>query len=119
MDLSVRAFMVPLRMPPSVARIMSPISRNSSAPMPRVVQAALPTRMPEVTSGRAPSPGTAFLLTVMPICSSAVSAALPVSSQGRRSITPRWQSVPADTTDSPPCDSLSHSTRALSTTARA
>ena len=52
--------------------------------------------------------GTAFLFSVMPTRSSACSATLPASPQGRRSITPRWQSVPPETMDKPPSDSRRH-----------
>ena len=46
--------------------MISPISRKSSRPSPRVVSAGEPMRSPEVTRGGRGSKGTALRLTVMP-----------------------------------------------------
>ena len=49
----------------------------SGSPIPRVVTAGVPIRIPEVTIGLRGSKGTMFLLTVIPARSSALSANLP------------------------------------------
>ena len=97
----------------------SPTRRNSATPKPRVVQAGEPSRMPEVTIGFSGSNGTPFLLQVMWARDSAASAALPVSFFGRRSTSIRWLSVPPATMSRPPDATVSASTLAFSTTARA
>ena len=61
-----------------------------------MVQAGVPSLMPEVTVGFSGSNGMPFLLQVMKARPSAASAALPDSFFGRRSTSMRWVSVPPD-----------------------
>ena len=87
-------------------------------PKPRVVQAGVPSRMPEVMVGFSGSNGMPFLLQVMWARPSAASATLPVSLFGRRSTSIRCVSVPPETI-SRPCDfKCSASALAFSTTLR-
>ena len=83
---------------------------------PRVVAAAEPTRMPEVTKGERGSLGMEFLFTVSPTDSSSFSASLPVMSAAVRSTRHRWLSVPPDTSLRPPSIMPWPSTRQFSTT---
>ena len=66
----------------------------SSQPMPRVVKAGVPMRMPEGSIGLRWSKGIMFLLTVMPQRSSACSAWRPVVPSAVTSARIRWLSVP-------------------------
>jgi len=50
---------------------------NSASFIPRLVSAAAPTLIPEVTNGLLVSPGTVFLFTVIPAAPSAASASFP------------------------------------------
>ena len=61
---------------------------------PRVVIAAVPTRIPLVTNGDLSSKGTMFLFTVMSAFPRAASASLPVMFLLRKSISIMWLSVP-------------------------
>ena len=72
-------------------------------------------RRPLVTNGLRGSSGIVFLFSVMPASSSVVWATLPVSSasNGRRSTTIRWLSVPPDTSRKPSAASASASADAL------
>ena len=83
------------------AAIVSPISRISSAPMPSVVTAALPSRSPLVYQAPLVSSGTTFRFKVMPADRSAASACRPFSPKGRTSTSTRWLSVPPVTTETP------------------
>ncbi len=74
--------------------IQPPIVRISSVPMPRVVSAGVPTRMPDGSIGLRSSNGIIFLLTVMPHRSSVASAILPPMPSGVTSTRTRWLSVP-------------------------
>ena len=83
--------------------------------MPWVVTDGVPMRTPLVTNGLRGSSGTVFLLSVMPASSSVDWATLPVSSasNGRRSTTIRWLSVPPETSRNPSPASASASADAL------
>ena len=61
----------------------------SPSRIPRVVTAAVPTRIPLVTNGDCVSRGTVFLFTVMSAASSAACATLPVSARFRKSTSMR------------------------------
>src|SRR6476660_2507115 len=99
------------------ARSISSATRTISAvPMPRVVSAGVPSRMPLVTNGDCGSSGIVFLLTVMPAWSSVFSEALPVKFLGRRSTSIRWVSVPPETIAKPRSTSAAARAFALSTT---
>ncbi len=65
------------------------------------------------------SKGTPFLLQVMLACSSAISAALPVTPLGRMSTSMTWLSVPPETMASPRSTRTAASARALSMVCRA
>ena len=54
--------------PTSTRSISSAMRRISGLPMPRVVSAGVPSRMPLVTNGDCGSSGIVFLLTVIPAC---------------------------------------------------
>ena len=88
----------------------------SASPMPRVVTAGVPSRMPLATIGGFLSKGIAFLLTVMCALPSAASATLPVMPFENTSISIRWLSVPPLTTRKP-CVAMADASRlALATT---
>ena len=81
---------------------MKPAMRSiSGSPMPRVVTAGVPMRMPEATIGGFSSYGMVFLLTVMPAASSAASVTLPVVPAAATSSRKRWLSVPPETIRKP------------------
>ena len=63
--------------------------RISLSPMPRVVSAGVPSRMPLVTNGDWGSSGMVFLFTVIPARPSRASASLPVSCRDRMSTSMR------------------------------
>ena len=93
-------------------------SSISGSPMPRVVTAGVPTRMPLATIGGFLSNGIAFLLTVMPALPSATSAALPVTPFENVSTSIRWLSVPPLTSRKPCAVSAAASRAALATICR-
>ena len=62
------------------------------------------------------SKGMVFLLTVMPACSSAFSATLPVRPRENTSISMRWLSVPPETRRKPSSAMVFASTLAFATT---
>ena len=106
-----------LRRPSSTSAIMSPISRNSAGPKPRVVPAGEPTRMPLVLTGGSGSNGMPFLLQVIAARSSASSASLPVTPSGRQ-VDQHQMRVGAARDDSAPRSlSVAASALAFSTTA--
>ena len=90
----------------------------SASPMPRVVTAGVPTRMPDVTNGLFVLNGIAFLLTVIAARSSAVAASLPVTPAAVRSTSIRWLSVPPDTIRRPSAASAAASVCALACSCR-
>ena len=91
------------------------ISAISGSPIPAVVTAAVPMRRPLVTNGERGSPGIWFLLRVIPARSRTFWASLPVSSasNGRRSTSMRWLSVPPETSRNPSPARASARARAL------
>ena len=89
--------------------------RISPQPMPRVVRAGVPMRMPDGSIGFRWSNGIMFLLTVMPQRPRAFSAVPPVSPRGVTSARSRWLSVPPLTSRTPPAESTSASVLALAT----
>ena len=93
----------------------SAISFIMSSLAPRVVMAAVPSRMPLVWNALRESKGTMFLLTVMSAATRAFSATLPVSSGylERRSTSMEWLSVPPLTMSKPLATSSLASTDAL------
>ena len=93
------------------------ISAICGSSIPCVVTDGVPMRRPLVTNGLRGSSGTVFLFSVMPASSSVIWATLPVSSasNGRRSTTIRWLSVPPDTSRKPSPASASASAEALVT----
>src|SRR4051812_29587118 len=101
------------------ARSISSATRSiSPRPMPRVVSAGVPSRMPLVTNGDWGSSGMVFLFTVIPAWSSTFSAALPVRFLGRKSTSMRWVSVPPDTMAKPRSINAAARVCAFSTTRR-
>src|SRR3954469_4880209 len=101
------------------ARSISSATRSiSPRPIPRVVSAGVPSRMPLVTKGDWGSSGMVFLFTVIPAWSSTFSAALPVRFLGRKSTSMRWVSVPPDTMAKPRSISAAARVCAFSTTRR-
>ena len=83
-------------------------------PIPRVVVAGVPMRMPEAMFGGFASNGIAFLLTVIPTSSSSVSASRPVTPRGVTSTRARWLSVPPETSRAPASRIVSARTEAFS-----
>ncbi len=73
----------------------------SASLKPRVVMAAEPRLIPEVTNGERVSKGTVFLFAVMPALSRAIWASLPVMFLLVRSTRIRWLSVPPETRSNP------------------
>ncbi len=90
----------------------------SASVMPCVVTDGVPIRTPLVTKGLRGSSGIVFLFRVIPAWSSVACATLPVSSasNGVRSTTIRWMSVPPETSRKPSCTSASASADAFVTT---
>ena len=83
--------------------IKDAMSFISSTPIPLVVRAGVPRRIPLVTKGLRVSPGTVFLFVVIPASSRAFSKTFPVSLGWVcvRSKRIRWLSVPPDTSLNP------------------
>ena len=101
------------------ARMMSsPILSISRSPIPRVVTAGVPMRMPLAVIGGFGSNGMAFLLTVMPALSRAASATLPVIPFEKTSTSIRWLSVPPLTRRNPAATSAAASREAFATICR-
>src|SRR5687768_3035550 len=99
----------------SARAMSSPIVSISRSPMPRVVTAGVPMRMPLAVIGGLGSNGMAFLFTVMPALPSAASAALPVRPRENTSTSIRWLSVPPLTRRNPPPTSTDASRFAFAT----
>ncbi len=89
----------------------------SASFIPCVVTDGVPMRTPLVTNGLRGSSGMVFLFSVMPASSSVACATLPVSSEsnGVRSTTIRWMSVPPETSRKPSLASASASADAFVT----
>ena len=98
--------------------IQPPIVLNSSTPIPRVVKAGEPIRIPLGSIGLRVSKGIMFMLTVMPHKSNAFSAIFPPIPKLVTSTKTRWLSVPP-LINLKPCE-VSDSARAfeLATTCR-
>src|SRR5262249_10243712 len=103
--------------PASRARaIAPPLVSISAGPMPRVVTAGVPMRIPEATIGGRVSNGIVFLLTVIPTDSSVFSASRPETPRAPTSTIMTWLSVPPETSRKPRLVSAEASSLALPTT---
>ncbi len=100
----------------SASSIQPPIVCISATPMPRVVKAGVPTRIPDGSIGLRSSNGIMFLFTVIPHRSSVSSACLPPMPSGVTSTQSKWLSVPPLTSFKPPAWRASASDFALSMT---